>query len=121
MTRAGLADDELAEPRENKGDDSVVKLRPVVPANLPGKLRRSSSFGVEVDAMPGGYVCSGSFRHTLAAGDVKDTMTGRRPLRKLFSKGQQAFFADHVPDHVELDDLAVLGGPDLRAQARVPR
>ena len=38
-------------------------------------------------------------------------MTGRRPLRKLFSKGQQAFFADHVPDHVELDDLAVLGAP----------
>ena len=109
MTRAGLADDELAELRENKGDDSVVKLRPVVPANLPGKLRRSSSFGVEVDAMPGGYVSSGSFRHTLAAGDVKDTMAGRRPLRKLFSKGQQAFFADHVPDHVELDDLAVLG------------
>jgi hypothetical protein len=121
MTHPGLVDDELAEPRENKGDDSVVKLRPVVPANLPGKLRRSSSFGVEVDAMPGGYVCSGSLRHTLAAGDVKDTMTGRRPLRKLFSKGQQAFFADHVPDHVELDDLAVLGGPDLRAQARVPR
>ena len=36
-------------------------------------------------------------------------MAGRRPLRKLFSKGQQAFFADHAPDHVELDDLTVLG------------
>jgi hypothetical protein len=74
MTRAGLDDDVLAEPRENKGDDSVVKLRPVVPANLPGKLRRSSSFGVEIDAMPGGYVCSGSLKHTLAAGDVTETM-----------------------------------------------
>ena len=61
---------------QNKGDDSVVKLRPVVPAELPDKLRRSSSFGVEVDAMPGGYVCSGSLKHALAAGDVKDVMSG---------------------------------------------
>ncbi len=43
---------------QNKGDDSVVKLRPVVPDELPRKLRRSPSFGVEVDAMPGGFVCS---------------------------------------------------------------
>ena len=37
---------------------------------------------------------------------------GRRrplPLRKLFSKEQRAFFAEHAPDGVELDDLAVLG------------
>jgi hypothetical protein len=107
LNRAGLV--VRARRMQNKGDDSVVKLRPVVPADLPVKLRRSSSFGVEVDAMPGGYVCSGSVKHTLDAGEVKDVMAGRRPLRKLFSKRQQAFFADHAPEHVELDDLAVLG------------
>ena len=37
-----------------KGDDTVVKLRPVVPSELPGSIRRSPSFGVEVDASPGG-------------------------------------------------------------------
>jgi hypothetical protein len=37
----------------HKGDDSVVKLRPVEPSDLPAELRRSPAFGVEVDAMPG--------------------------------------------------------------------
>jgi hypothetical protein len=30
-------------------------------------------------------------------------------LRKLFSKEQRAFFAEHAPDGIELDELAVLG------------
>ena len=47
---------------QGKGDDSVVKLRPVVPADLPEDLRRSAGFFVEVDAMPGGFVCSASLR-----------------------------------------------------------
>jgi hypothetical protein len=94
---------------QRKGEDSVVKLRPVVPSELPAKLRRSPAFGVEVDAMPGGYVCSGTLKHVLGAGGVKDAVAGRRPLRKLFSKEQRAFFAAHAPEGVELDELAVLG------------
>ena len=47
---------------QRKGDDSVVKLRPVVPQQLPAELRELTDFGVEVDAMPGGYVCSGWFK-----------------------------------------------------------
>ena len=44
--------------RRRRGEmgDTVVKLRPVVPAELPEELRRWSSFNVEVDAMPGGFV-----------------------------------------------------------------
>ncbi len=38
---------------QKKGDDSVVKLRPVVPTQLPSGVRRLPEFGVEVDAMPG--------------------------------------------------------------------
>jgi hypothetical protein len=95
---------------QRKGDDSVVKLRPVVPAELPAKLRRSPAFGVEVDAMPGGFVCSGSLKNVLGdAGAVKDGVAGRRALRKLFSKEQRAFFAAHAPEQVELDDLDILG------------
>jgi len=37
---------------QGKGDDSVVKLRPVVPAELPKALRMSDNFRVEVDAPP---------------------------------------------------------------------
>ena len=104
---------------QGKGDDSVVKLRPVVPAELPAQLRRSPAFGVEVDAMPGGFVCSGSMKRALGTAGV-GAVAGDRPLRKLFSKEQRAFFAEHAPEGVDFDDLGVLG-PDLRAQAQVGR
>src|SRR6266550_6106870 len=53
---------------QKKGDDSVVKLRPVVPADLPRAVRRSESFGVELDASPEGYVVSGSMKGVPALG-----------------------------------------------------
>jgi hypothetical protein len=93
---------------QGKGGDSTVKLRPVVPADLPEGLRRSASFRVEVDALPGGFVCSGSMKGILATTDVPRFLAGERPLRKLFSKEQRAFFADHV-DGIALEDLSVLG------------
>jgi hypothetical protein len=94
---------------EDKGGDSVVKLRPVVPAELPEELRRSASFRVEVDAMPGGFVCSGALKGAADAGEVREAAEGRRPLRKLFSKEQRRFFREHAPEGVGLDDLTVLG------------
>jgi hypothetical protein len=94
---------------QKKGDDSVVKLRPVVPSDLPRDIR-SPSFGIEVDAMPGGFVCSGSMKRTLGSrGDVKAALTPNRRLSKLFSKEQRAFFAAHAPEGIELDDLSILG------------
>jgi hypothetical protein len=93
---------------QKKGDDSVVKLRPVVPAELPKGLRRSPGFGVEVDAMPGGFVCSASLKG-VPQSDVRKGVAGKRPLRKLFAKEQRALFAEHAPEGVELDDLSVLG------------
>jgi hypothetical protein len=57
--------------------------------------------------MPGGFVCSGSMKSDARA-DVRDTVIGGRSLRKLFSKEQQAFFAEYATG-VELDDLSILG------------
>jgi hypothetical protein len=94
---------------QGKGDDSVVKLRPVVPAELPAELRRSASFRVEVDALPGGFVCSGSLKGVLGAADVRTALARAQPLRKLFSKEQRGYFAAHAPEGVGLDDLATLG------------
>jgi hypothetical protein len=94
---------------QKKGDDTVVKLRPVVPSELPAELRRSANFGVEVDAMPGGYVCSGSMKRVLGKTDVKKAVAGGRPLRKLFSKEQRSLYAAHAPEGLELDDLSILG------------
>jgi hypothetical protein len=93
---------------QKKGDDSVVKLRPVVPTELPAGLRRSPGFGVEVDAMPGGFVCSASLKG-LPGADVAKAAAGKKPLRKLFTKEQRGFFKEHAPHGLELDDLSVLG------------
>ncbi|HEU5212062.1 MAG TPA: hypothetical protein VFU10_04775 [Gaiellaceae bacterium] len=93
---------------QNKGDDSVVKLRPVVPDELPTEFRRSPNFTVEVDALPGGFVCSGTMKRVLDLAEVRSAVSGDRPLKKLFSKEQKALFAAHA-NGVALDDLSILG------------
>ena len=92
---------------QQKGDDSVVKLRPVVPSTLSEVIRRSPGFGVEVDAMPGGFVCSASMKG--APTGVREASFGQRPLRKLFSKEQREFYAAHAPEGIAIDDLSILG------------
>ncbi len=91
------------------GDDSVVKLRPVVPDEVSAGLRSTPNFGVEVDAMPGGFVCSGSLKAQLGQTDVKQVLAGDRPIRKLFTKEQRAFFDEHVPEGPGIDDLTAMG------------
>jgi hypothetical protein len=95
---------------QGREDDSVVKLRPVVPTELPKDVRRSPNFGVEIDGLPDGtYVCSGSMKRRMDPTIVKASVMGDKPLRKVFSKEQRALYAAHAPEGLELDDLAILG------------
>jgi hypothetical protein len=94
---------------QRKDGDSIVKLRPVVPAELPKKRRHTPGFTVEVDAMPGGHVCSGSLKQSVANADVRQVVHGEQALRSLFSKEQREFLAEHALDGPALDELAVLG------------
>jgi hypothetical protein len=94
---------------QGKGADSVVKLRPVVPGDLPAELRALEMFGIEVDAMPGGFVCSASFKGVADAAVTKPVSYGKAPIRKVFNKDQRAFYKAHAPEGLELDDLSVLG------------
>jgi hypothetical protein len=95
---------------QGRGDDTVVKLRPIVPDELPPSVRKAKTMVVEVDAMPGGYVCSASFKGSLGPGDaVRQVAAGDRAIRKLYSKEQRAFYAAHAPEGLGLDDLSVLG------------
>jgi hypothetical protein len=94
---------------QGKGGDAVVKLRPVDPDAVPRDLRESPNLVVEVDAMPGGYVCSAALKSKVDAAAVREAAAGRRALRKLFSKEQRAFFTEHAPAGLTLDDLSVLG------------
>jgi hypothetical protein len=105
LNRAGVV--VRARRSQGRADDSVVKLRPVVPAELPDDLREQKRFGVEVDAMPGGFVCSASFKGETKR--VREAAAGERSPSKLFSKGQRAFYAEHAPEGIEIDDLAMLG------------
>ena len=89
--------------------DSVVKLRPVVPADIDASVRASKDFGIEVDAMPGGFVCSASMKRRFPDKAVVGSTSGSKPLRKLFSKQQRAFFAAHAPEGLAIDDLSILG------------
>ena len=89
--------------------DTVVKLRPVIPDEVPPEFRASPDLGVEIDAMPGGFVCSASMKRTLKGDKIADVAAGDRPIRKLFSKQQRAFFSAFGPRGFDLDDLSVLG------------
>ena len=107
------------------------------PTSCPPSSATSPNMVVEVDAMPGGYVCSASMKGKLPTKAVMhESVDGEQPLRKLFSKEQRAFFAAHAPDGVAIDDLAVLGpifvlklklrardvlAPDRRRDVAVPR
>ena len=94
---------------QRKPGDSIVKIRPLVPDEVPTAVRKSAAFGVEVDAMPGGFVCSGTMKAEVDDASVKEAMAGGQPLRKLLSKEQRALFAAYAPDGLQLDELSVLG------------
>jgi hypothetical protein len=94
---------------QGRAGDSVIKLRPLDPDQVGGDVRRLSGFGVEVDAIPGGFVCSGRLKCEANSEVIRHVVLGERPLRKLYTKDQRALYRDHAPDGIDLDDLAVLG------------
>ena len=98
-----------ARRRQGGVGDTVIKLRPVVPADLPASLRTQADFNVEVDALPGGFVCSASFKGRTDGSEIRQAVAGKMPLRKLFSKTQREFYRDHAPDGLDLDSLVPLG------------
>ena len=106
---------------QGKGDDSVVKLRPVVPDELPSRLRKSKEFTVEVDAMPGGFVCSGTLKAQWGPQAVRGVLAGDRPIRKVFTKEQRSFYSAYAPRGTALDDLVPLGPINVLKLKFVPK
>jgi len=107
LNRAGVV---VRARRIRGGDaDTVIKLRPVNPSDIDQELRRSAAFKIEVDVMPGGYVCSASFKGVCNGQEVLDATSGALPLRKIFSKEQRAFYDEHAPAGITMDKLVALG------------
>ena len=94
---------------QGKGGDTVIKLRPVEPAELSREMRKNPSVNVEVDAMPGGFVCSASFKGVCGVNDPREVSFGNATIKSLFSKDQRAFYRQHAPAGLDLNDLVVLG------------
>jgi hypothetical protein len=103
------------------GADTVIKLRPVDPHSIDPELRRSAAFKLEVDAMPGGFVCSASFKGVCTGQEVLDVTSGAMPLRKLFSKEQRAFYDAHAPAGLTMDKLVILGPTFLLKAKHQPK
>jgi len=101
--------------------DTVVKLRPVDPARIDAELRRSASFKIEVDVMPGGFVCSASFKGVCTGQEVLDMTAGTVPLSSLFSKEQRDFYDAHAPAGISMDSLAILGPTFLLKAKHQPK
>jgi hypothetical protein len=119
LSRAGV----VVRARRIQGGkgDTVVKLRPVVPDELPVDVRKSGSLNVEIDVIPGGFVCSASMKGRTTGDQIRDTIAGKAPLRKLFSREQRAFYATRAPAGIELDSLVTLGPTFiLKAQFNPP-
>jgi len=106
LNRSGLV---VRARRIRKGGDTVIKLRPVVPQELPTTLRRSGSFSVEVDALPSGFVCSGSLKGKADNSDIQMVIMGERPIRKLFSPEQRNFYKRYAPKGLDFDRLTPFG------------
>jgi len=101
--------------------DTVIKLRPVDPSTINPELRRSGAFKVEVDVMPGGFVCSASYKGICTGKEVLDVTAGAMPLRKLFSKEQRAFYDAHAPTGITMDKLVILGPTFLLKAKHQPK
>jgi len=119
LNRAGL----VVRVRRSQGGtgDTVIKLRPVDPATIDEEVRLSASFKMEVDVMPGGFVCSGSFKGVCTGKAALDATSGVTPLSSLFSKEQRAFYEAHAPAGISLDSLTVLGPTFLLKAKHQPK
>jgi hypothetical protein len=115
LNRAGVV--VRARRIQGGGADTVIKLRPVDPATIDPEIRRSAAFKVEVDVMPGGFVCSASFKGFCSGQEVLDVSDGKLELRKIFSKEQRAFYDEHAPAGITMDKLSILG-PTFLLKAR---
>ena len=119
LNRAGVV---VRARRIQGGDaDTVIKLRPVNPSTIDPELSRSNAFKIEVDSMPGGFVCSASFKGVCTGQEVLDVSTGTMPLRKLFSKEQRAFYDAHAPAGITMDKLVILGPTFLLKAKHQPK
>lgn len=94
---------------QGRPGDLTVKLRPMLPSDVPAEMRGVSGFKVEVDASPTGYTCSCSLTTEISDRKAKALMGQQESLKKLLSRRQRAMVEDRLPPGVSFADIRVLG------------
>jgi hypothetical protein len=89
--------------------DTAVRLRPVIPNELPPAVRMSRNLRIEMDVTRGSYVVSASLNGTRPNEAIPQTLHGERPLRRLFTREQRAFFEGLESVGPGWEDLVPLG------------
>jgi len=115
-----------ARGRRGQPDDVVVKLRPAVPAEIPASIRASKRCVVEVDGMPGSYVCSAALKTRLGSSDIDRVVRRGRSPRQLLTATQLRLLdtrlsaTDLGPVDVDVDDLRAIGPVSVRRRTLRP-
>jgi hypothetical protein len=107
LFRAGV----VVRGRRTQGDDddTVVKLRPVVPGDLSPAVRDSPNLKVEMDVTRGSYLVSASLKGQRRTGAVDEVLGGERSVERLLSKELRALVAEAAPAGTDWPDLVPLG------------
>lgn len=111
LSAAGLV--VRARRTQRKDGDLTVKLRPMLPADVPARVRRADGFKVEVDASPAGFVCSCSATCRVPDDGVRALLDDVERLPDLLDRSQRSLLERSLPADVVLGDLRALGPTTL--------
>ena len=95
-------------------DDSTVKLRPIVPADIDRRWKQTDGFKIELDMVGDTPVCSAKLEAEQRRDEIDDVAAGERPMRTLFSDDQENLIGDYAPIGIAWNELSVLGPVDVR-------
>jgi hypothetical protein len=96
--------------KENKEDDSTVKLRRVEPNWTFAEWRKAKGeFKVEGDWVGDRLIRSASFSVEQEEGKIEQVVSGKETIDKLFSKDQERFLEEAINTHVDFETLKALG------------
>lgn len=98
----------------DSADDSTVKLRPVVPADIDRRWKETDGFEIELDMVGDTPVCSAKLEAKQRRDEIDNVAAGESPLRTLFSEDQERLIGDYAPIGISWHELSVLGPVDVR-------
>ena len=90
------------------------------PAELPAELRRHADFNVEVDVLPGGFVCSASFKGRTTGAEIREAVARHDPAPQALLQGPAGLLRAARPGG-HRPRLARPARPDVHPEGQVRR